>query len=157
MWRQEALFHAGRVPSIITKGAGGLQLLPINFCWLLAWQPHADGGEECAQDFLAFPSSQIKVSVKSKSELRNWFIWHWVCGKEPLWSHYKKGWAAFILCSTSWYTNQTVFAFQMHLLWGFHCQKMWLDSAFLNLSTHNCNGSCYNHSGPSSMLAGHYW
>lgn len=32
----------------------------------------------------------------------------------------------------------------------FHCQKTWLDKAFLNPTTDNLSGSCYNYSSPNS-------
>ena len=154
--RQEALFQGRRVPSVITKGTGDLQLLPINFCsWVLLTACLTATHRWGRGVHTRFRSSQIKGSVKSKSELRDWFIRHWVSREGPLWSHYKQGWAAFILCSTSWYTNQTIFFSPSRCIYSeFHCQKMWLDSAFLSLSTHNCNGSCCNHSGSSSRLAG---
>lgn len=138
------------------KGAGDLQLLPINFCsWVLLTAcltaTHRWGRGVCTR----IRSSQIKGSVKSKSELRDWFIQYWVCREGPLWSPLQTKLSCFHIMFYLLVHKSNIFFPPSRCIYSeFHCQKMWLDSAFLSLSTHNHKGNCCNHSGSSSRLAG---
>lgn len=141
---EESLFHARRVTSIITRGAGEILLLPINFCYQVLLSAcltatHRWGERSVHKISLHFIVHRLKAVSRASQSWRI-DLFDRVCGEKLLLHHYKQGQATFMLSSTSRYTNQAFF-FLMHLLWDFHRQKAWLDPTFLNSSTYSLSSS----------------
>lgn len=155
MWRQESLFHARRVTSIITKGAGDIQLLAINLCYRVLLTACLTAtcrcGERSAHKIsLHFVVHRLKAVSRASQSWRTDLFGTERVGRGYFWVIRNK--AEALSCYTLPVGTQIkqFFFFIVPLLWEFHWQRLWLSPAFLNPSTYNLSGSCYNHSGPSS-------
>lgn len=157
MWRQESLFHARWVTSIITKGPGDIQLLPINFCYQVLLTACLTATHRCRERSarkisLHFIVHRLKAVSRASQSWRIDLFGTECVGKGYFWVITNKAEAisCYVLPLGTQIKHFFFFSFMVPLLWEFHWQKLWLGPAFLNPGTYNLSGSCYNHSGPSS-------